>query len=194
MAKTYLRLMAPDSGLRRVILRRRSNSDMGRDRKHLTELEVERLIKVAKGNRHGQRDASHNPDRLPSRSPTCSGQGQHHLCAPRQGRSGSNTLKRQSASPLRVCLRTARSVHCLGMCQAAGARRKPRSVLRYTRTCFGMQRLRVGQIRAWIRQRCRPIWVIGRSIRRRAMPRLPLAGSKTSGGGRRGAGAMYYCR
>ena len=44
MAKTYLRLMAPDSGLRRVILRRRSNSDMGRDRKHLTELEVERLI------------------------------------------------------------------------------------------------------------------------------------------------------
>ena len=31
-------------------------------------------------------------------------------------------------------------------------------------------------------------------IRRRAMPRLPLAGSKTSGGGRRGAGAMYYCR
>ena len=31
---------------------------MGRDREHLTELEVERLIKVAKGNRHGQRDAT----------------------------------------------------------------------------------------------------------------------------------------
>ena len=28
---------------------------MGRDREHLTELEVERLMKVAKGNRHGQR-------------------------------------------------------------------------------------------------------------------------------------------
>jgi integrase len=31
---------------------------MGRDREHLTELEVERLIKAAKGNRHGQRDAT----------------------------------------------------------------------------------------------------------------------------------------
>ena len=31
---------------------------MGRDREHLTELEVERLIKVAKGNRHGQRDVT----------------------------------------------------------------------------------------------------------------------------------------
>ena len=58
MAKTNLRLVTPDSELRTVILRRRSNRDMGRDREHLTELEVERLIKVAKGNRHGQRDAS----------------------------------------------------------------------------------------------------------------------------------------
>jgi integrase len=31
---------------------------MGRDREHLTELEVERLIKVARGNRWGQRDAA----------------------------------------------------------------------------------------------------------------------------------------
>jgi type 1 fimbriae regulatory protein FimB/type 1 fimbriae regulatory protein FimE len=31
---------------------------MGRDREHLTELEVERLIKVVKGNRHGHRDAA----------------------------------------------------------------------------------------------------------------------------------------
>jgi hypothetical protein len=31
---------------------------MGRDREHLTELEVERLIKVAKRNRHGPRDAT----------------------------------------------------------------------------------------------------------------------------------------
>jgi hypothetical protein len=31
---------------------------MGRDREHLTEHEVERLIKAAKGNRHGQRDAT----------------------------------------------------------------------------------------------------------------------------------------
>lgn len=56
MAKTNLRLVAPDSGLRTVTLRRRSNSEMGRDREHLTEREVESLIKAAKGNRHGHRD------------------------------------------------------------------------------------------------------------------------------------------
>jgi integrase len=31
---------------------------MGRHREHLTELEVERLMKAAKGNRHGHRDAA----------------------------------------------------------------------------------------------------------------------------------------
>ena len=51
MAKTNLRLVTPDSELRTVTLRRRSNRDMGRDREHLTKLEVERLIKVAQGNR-----------------------------------------------------------------------------------------------------------------------------------------------
>ena len=58
MAKTNLRLVAPDSELRTVTLCRRSNRDMGRDREHLTEHEVERLMKVAKGNRHGHRDAT----------------------------------------------------------------------------------------------------------------------------------------
>jgi integrase len=58
MAKTSLRLVPPDSELRTVTLLRRSNRDMGRDREHLTELEVARLIKVARGNRHGQRDAA----------------------------------------------------------------------------------------------------------------------------------------
>src|SRR6476619_2545276 len=56
MAKLNLRLVTPDSELRTVALRRRSNRDMGRDREHLTEPEVERLIKAAKGNRWGQRD------------------------------------------------------------------------------------------------------------------------------------------
>ena len=41
MAKSNLRLVTPDSDLRTVTLRRRSNRDMGRDREHLTELEVE---------------------------------------------------------------------------------------------------------------------------------------------------------
>ena len=58
MAKSNLRLVPSDSELRTVALRRRSNRDMGRDREHLTELEVERLIKVARGNRWGQRDAA----------------------------------------------------------------------------------------------------------------------------------------
>src|SRR5262249_17264071 len=58
MAKSNLRLVTPDSELRTVGLRRRSNRDMGREREHLTELEVERLIKVAKGNRRGHRDAT----------------------------------------------------------------------------------------------------------------------------------------
>ena len=58
MAKSNLRLVTPDSELRTVTLRRRSNRDMGRDREHLTELELERLIKVAKGNRRGHRDAA----------------------------------------------------------------------------------------------------------------------------------------
>jgi len=58
MAKTKLRLVAPGSELRTVALRRRSNRDMGRDREHLTELEVDRLIKAAKGHRHGHRDAT----------------------------------------------------------------------------------------------------------------------------------------
>jgi hypothetical protein len=43
MAKTSLRLVAPDSELRTVTLCRHSNQNMGRDREHLTEHEVERL-------------------------------------------------------------------------------------------------------------------------------------------------------
>jgi len=47
MAKTNLRVVAPDSELRTVTLRRRSNGEMGRDREHLAEREVESLIKAA---------------------------------------------------------------------------------------------------------------------------------------------------
>src|SRR5208282_1406248 len=58
MANTNLRLVAPNKELRTVRLRRRSNGEMGRDREHLTEHEIERLMKAAKGNRWGQRDAT----------------------------------------------------------------------------------------------------------------------------------------
>src|ERR1700722_14201554 len=58
MVKSNLRLVSPESELRTVALRRRSNRDMGRNRGHLTEHEVDGLINVAKGIRHGQRDAT----------------------------------------------------------------------------------------------------------------------------------------
>jgi integrase len=58
VANTNLGLMAPNIELRTVTLRRRSNSEMGRDREHLTEHEIDRLLKAAKGNRWGQRDAT----------------------------------------------------------------------------------------------------------------------------------------
>jgi integrase len=55
MTKTRLRLVAPATVLR-TAPRRPPNSDL-RTREHLTEAEVERLMKAAQGNRYGQRDA-----------------------------------------------------------------------------------------------------------------------------------------
>jgi len=57
MAKTRLRLVTPATVLRTVTPKRPPNSDL-RTREHLTETEVERLIEVAKVNRHGHRDAT----------------------------------------------------------------------------------------------------------------------------------------
>lgn len=57
MAKTHLQLVAPNKVLRTVTPRRRPNAEL-RPREHLTEREVEKLIKAAKGNRYGVRDAA----------------------------------------------------------------------------------------------------------------------------------------
>jgi integrase len=57
MAKSHLKLVAPSKVNRTVALIRRPNAEL-RPREHLTEREVERLIKAAVGNRHGQRDAT----------------------------------------------------------------------------------------------------------------------------------------
>lgn len=57
MIKTNLRLVSPAKVKRTVMPTRRPNSEI-RPREHLTEREVEKLIGVAKGNRHGQRDAT----------------------------------------------------------------------------------------------------------------------------------------
>ena len=55
MAKPHLCNVAPATENRTVIARRRKNVDL-RTREHLTADEIERLIEVAKDNRHGHRD------------------------------------------------------------------------------------------------------------------------------------------
>jgi integrase len=57
MAKSHLKLVAPAIVVRTVTPKRRPNADL-RTREHLTEAEVERLMKAARGNRWGHRDAT----------------------------------------------------------------------------------------------------------------------------------------
>src|SRR5512139_1942844 len=57
MGKPQLKLVTPVIKKRAVAPRRQPNSEL-RSREHLTEAEVEKLIKAAQGNRHGHRDAT----------------------------------------------------------------------------------------------------------------------------------------
>src|SRR5262249_58670994 len=57
MTKSNLRLVSPRAVNGTVPPRRVPNAEL-RTREYLTEPEVERLIKAAKANRHGQRDAT----------------------------------------------------------------------------------------------------------------------------------------
>jgi integrase len=57
MAKTHLKLVAPAIKKRAVAPRRQPNREL-RSREHLTQTEVEKLIKAAQGNRYGHRDAT----------------------------------------------------------------------------------------------------------------------------------------
>jgi histone H3/H4 len=57
MAKRHLKLVTPATILRTVTPTRRPNKDL-RTREHLTEAEVERLMKATKDNRHSHRDAT----------------------------------------------------------------------------------------------------------------------------------------
>jgi type 1 fimbriae regulatory protein FimB/type 1 fimbriae regulatory protein FimE len=57
MAIAHLQLLAPTTVKRTVMPRRLANHEL-RPREHLTEREVEKLMEVAKRNRHGQRDAA----------------------------------------------------------------------------------------------------------------------------------------
>ena len=65
MANQALRLVVPATVNGTVPPRRKPNSET-RDREHLTEAEVERLMKAAGKNRYGHRDATMNPDCLPA--------------------------------------------------------------------------------------------------------------------------------
>jgi type 1 fimbriae regulatory protein FimB/type 1 fimbriae regulatory protein FimE len=56
MTKRHLKLVTPSTVKRTVTPERRPNADL-RTREYLTEVEVERLIHAAKGNRWGNRDA-----------------------------------------------------------------------------------------------------------------------------------------
>ena len=56
MSKSNLRLIAPTKEIRTVVPVRRPNGEL-RPREHLTEREVEKLIKAAGGNRYGARDS-----------------------------------------------------------------------------------------------------------------------------------------
>jgi hypothetical protein len=57
MAKEHLKLVTPATVKRTVAPKRLPNRDL-RTREHLTEAEVERLMDAARGNRHGNRDAT----------------------------------------------------------------------------------------------------------------------------------------
>ena len=57
MAKSHLRLVTPNTVKRTVAPGRKPNADL-RSREYLTEAEIEKLMKVARDNRYGHRDAS----------------------------------------------------------------------------------------------------------------------------------------
>jgi integrase len=57
MAKSHLKLVAPNTKKRTVTPRRLPNADL-RTREYLTDAEVGRLMKAASNNRHGHRDST----------------------------------------------------------------------------------------------------------------------------------------
>ncbi len=58
MAKTHLRLVAPDAVISTVTTPTRLPNAALRTREYLTDAEVLRLQEAAKSNRHGHRDAT----------------------------------------------------------------------------------------------------------------------------------------
>src|SRR5882724_6306524 len=58
MAKSQLKLVAPNTENRTVVMPRRKPNAELRTREYLTDAEVEGLTEAAKGNRYGHRDAT----------------------------------------------------------------------------------------------------------------------------------------
>ena len=111
---------------------------MGRDRERLTELEVERLVKVAKGTRHGHRDATMRVSELCDLQWSLIelGTGTMHVRRAKAGQEATHPLlgdelralrelKRQSASPLCLRLGAWWSVHPVGLRQTARPQADP---------------------------------------------------------------------
>ena len=185
---------------------------MGRDREHLTELEVQRLIKAARGNRHGHRDATmiligfrhglrvselcglqwasieFETGTIHVRRAKGGGRRRIRSSAMNCGRSGSSSAShpRPSSSPRSGAAHSL--LRALPSCSAVRAT-KPRLASRSIRTCSRMPAATRWPIKASIPEPCRAISAIAPSIRPHAMRRWPRVGSKTSGGGRRAAGA-----
>ena len=206
MAKTNLRVVAPDSELRTVTLRRRSNSEMGRDREHLTEREVEGLIKAAKGDRHSHRDATmiligfRHGLRV---SELCSllwssigfETGTVYVRRAKGGQEATHPLlgdelralrelKRQSASPFVFASERGSPFTPAGFAKLLARAGEDAEIgfkvhPHMLRHACGYALANKGLIR----QRCRAIWATAQSIRRCATPRLRRAGLKTSGAG-----------
>jgi integrase len=187
--------VTPDSELRTVAMRRLSNRDMGRDREHLTEHEVERLIRVAKGNRHGHRDATmiligfRHGLRV---SELCDLQWSSiefetatmHVRRAKGGQEATHPLlgdelralrelKRQSASPFVFASERGGPFTPSGFAKLlarAGDGAKIGFKV-HPHMCSGMPAATHWPTRASIPERCRPILAIARSTRPRATPR-----------------------
>jgi integrase len=184
---------------------------MGRDREHLTELEVERLIKAAKGNRWGQRDGTmiligfRHGLRV---SELCDLQwssiefetGTMHVRRAKGGEAATHPLlgdelralrelKRQSASPFVFASERGGPFTPSGFAELL-ARAGDEAKIGFTRsipTCSGTPAATRWLIKASIPGRCRPTLAIARSTPRPATPPSRRVGSKTSGAERRTA-------
>jgi integrase len=177
---------------------------MGRDREHLTEREVERLIRVAKGNRHGHRDATmiliafRHGLRV---SELCDLQwssiefqtGTMHVRRAKGGQEATHPLlgdelralgelKRQSASPFVFASERGGPFTPSGFAKLL-ARAGDEAKIGF-KVHPHMLRHACGYALAnkGIDTRTRPISVIAPSIRPRATPRWRQAGSRTFGG------------